>query len=340
MAINTQKLKAAIKTLMPATSSKDLILQMSHLVFKDECVLAYNDKLCIVHPLKTGVNASIPAEDLNKILSGITEEEVGIVVNGNEVVITSKTTTATVATEIESRIVEDFYTKLDFDSFDWKELPSNFLDKITLARFSVSSNTLDSDNLACICIDGGNVFSGDSYRLSLLEMNGEMDRVLIPGTVANDLIGFSDFDEYCIDSGWLYLSNASGIIVSCRIIVGDYPDFLPYFDAFDSIGEASLEMNLIPILQNLSTLVEGEASFMKSVSITISRGHTLISGKKEGLNIEKKVPNSHGGEELTFNVSPVFLAHILGVTNTLAVGENSALFEGTEFRHIVQLPID
>ncbi len=339
MKIKTAELKKAIKSCLAGTSTKDLVVQMAHIVFTGEEILAYNDRVSIMIPFETGVSCSVPAEDLNKILSGISDKEIEISAGEGEVAFHSKSTEAIISTEIESRVVEDFFKSVDFDEMDWKELPKNFLDQITLARLSASSNALDSNNLFCIHVKGKKISAGDGHRLSLLSLDSKMEEVLIPATSVSDIIGFDDFDEYAVHNGWIHFSNSDGAILSCRTVSGNFPDFNPIFENFQEETTIEVDSNLIPVLQNLGGLVEGQSGFMRSVDIKIINGQTIISGRKEGLRIQKIVENKHNKETVEFSISPDFLAHILTMTNELSIADTSAMFSSKTFQHIVQLPI-
>ena len=166
-----------------------------------------------------------------------------------------------------------------------------------------------------------------------------MEELLIPSSSVADIIGFDGFDEYSVNNGWLHLSNEEGVILSCRTVTGDFPNFTPIFKQFQEITKVEVDSNLIPVLQNLGGLVAGQSDFMRSVDIQISKGTTIISGKKEGLKIEKKISNKHKSEDVNFSISPDFLSYILTMTNSLAIGETSAMFSSKTFQHVVQLPI-
>lgn len=337
--IKTKEFREVVKTALAGTSTKDLVVQMAHIVLSGEEILAYNDRISMMIPFATGVTCSLPAEDLNKILAGISDDTFTIEVEENKATIKSENTTAELSTEVESRIVEDYFSALNFDEMDWQGVPENFLDQLALARFSISSNAMDPNNLHCVHIKDKKMSSGDGHRLSQLLLSSPMDDILIPGTVVADILSFKDFDQYAIANGWIHLENPEGIIVSCRTILGEYPDFSPIFAGFTEKYKVQVESSLIPVLQNLSSLVAGESDFMKAVTIDMKKGTTILSGMKEGLKIEKKTPNNYKGQDVSFMISPAFLAHILTMTNELSIGETSALFESETFRHIVQLPL-
>lgn len=290
-------------------------------------------------PFSTGVTCSLPAEDLSKILNGISDDTFTIEVEENKATLISENTTAELSTEVDSRIVEDYFAAINFDDMDWQGVPENFLDQLALARFSVSSNAMDSNNLHCVYVNGKTMCSGDGHRLSRLSLGTPMDEVLIPGTAISDILSFKDFDQYAISNGWIHLENPEGIIVSCRTILGEYPNFSPIFEQFEEKSKVQVESSLIPVLQNLTSLVAGDSDFMKAVTIDMKKGTTVLTGTKEGLKIEKKATNNYKGSPVSFMISPAFLAHILTMTEELSIGETSALFESDTFSHIVQLPL-
>lgn len=337
--INTKKFREVVKTALAGTSNKDLVVQMAHIVLSGEEVLAYNDRISMMIPFKTGVTASLPAEDLNKILNGINDETLDITIDGGQAIITSASTKAELSTEVDSRAVEDYFATLNFDDMEWSGLPDKFLDHLALARLSVSSNAMDANNLHCVHIKNNLMRSSDGHRLSELILDAGMSEVLIPGNVVADILSFKDFDNYAVDRGWIHLENPEGVVVSCRTVLGEFPDFGPIFDRFELKSKVLIDSDIIPVLQNLGTLVAGDADFMKAVAINMKKGTTVITGHKEGMKIEKKIPNTFKGPEVDFNISPTFLAHILTMTNELALGETSALFETEDFRHFVQLPL-
>lgn len=339
MPIKTQELKDAIKAALVGTSTKDLVVQMAHIVFNSHEILSYNDRVSISIPFESGIKCSVPAEDLNKVLSGISDKELTMVVDENSVAITSESTEASISTEVESRAVETYFDNLEFDAMEWEDLPKNFMSQLSLARLSASSNVYDANNLACVHIKGKSISSGDGHKLSMLTLSSKMKEVLIPSSSVNDIIVFSDFDEYAISDGWIHFSNESSTVLSCRIVIGNFPDLSQFFDNFEEVAEIKIDSNLIPILQNLGGLVAGQSDFMKSVQIQIGKGETIISGKKEGLQIKKKVVNKHTEDAIDFSISPDFLAHILTMTNTLSIGEATAMFASKTFKHLVQLPI-
>jgi len=339
MKIKTAELKKAIKSCLAGTSTKDLVVQMAHIVFTGEEILAYNDRVSVMIPFETGVSCSVPAEDLNKVLSGISDKEIEISASEGEVCLSSDSTEAIISTEIESRVVEEFFKGVDFDEMDWKELPGNFLDQIALARLSASTNALDSNNLFCVHIKGKSISAGDGHRLSLLTLDLKMEEILIPATSVTDIVGFDTFDEYAVHNGWIHFSNEDGAILSCRTVSGEFPDFTPIFTNFKAITAIEVDSNLIPVLQNLGGLVEGQSGFMRSVDIRIVNGQTTISGRKEGLRIQKVLDNKHSKETVEFSISPDFLAHILTMTNSLSIADTSAMFSSKTFKHIVQLPV-
>jgi len=340
MKVKTEELKSVIKVLLPATSKKDLVLQMAHLVFQENEILAYNDRIAIAHPFESGITASVPAESLNKILDGIEDKEIELSADDNNLTITSKSTEAVIQIETEYRVVEEYFSEVDFDAMEWGDVPQDFLDNMALARLSTSSNALDPNNLYCVYVNKECLDSSDGYRVSRIFMESDFeDSFLLPSSSIQDLLTFKSFESYSLEDSWIHFTTDNEVTVSCRTGAGDFPDFTEIIDGFEKESEIKIDTKLIPALENLSGLVEGESDFMKSVNIELKAKKAIITGRKEGVSVKKSYDVENSGTA-TFDISPVFLAYILKLTNNMAIGEHSALFEDNDkFIHLVQLPV-
>lgn len=345
MQIQTKDFQEVVENLLPGISKKDLVAQMSRIIFRDDIAGTWNDQIAISYPLELGgINCSVPAEDLSKILSGITEDEVDIKVTEGQMIITSASTHAQVSTISESTVVEDFYASLDLQNMVWNKLPDDFLEKLNLVRFSVSSNTYDSDNIFCIAIIGNYLYSGDGYRCTRVMCPiGAEKPILIPQSSVSSIIKFSDIVEYAISDGWINFATTEDVIISSRIVNGSFPDVDHILDNFVPYEQIVLSNDIIPVLDNIDKLLSEDQDFLKSVNISLTKGKTFITGKKEGLNIKKVVSNTPSNtNDVSFDISPAFLSNLLtlNIIEKFQISQsNSAKFTGEGFSHLIVLPI-
>jgi len=316
------------------------VLQLSHIVFNEDELLAYNDRISIAYPYKTGIKGSVPAEDLNKIISGITDDELDITVSDTDVTITSASTEATISIEMDSTAVEQYFSNICFDDMEWYPLPSSFMNDLALSRLTTATNALDPKNLHCVHVSGDKVRSGDGYRLSEITMSSKIeDTVLIPAASIAELLQFTDFVDYAVANNWIHFATTDDIVVSCRLVVGNYPDFSKILKNFKAETTVTISQELLPILLNLSGLVAGASDFMKSVHIELTANAITVTGRKDGLRVKKTLKCTNE-TEVVFDISPVSLAHFLQTSTKMSICGNQAVFsEPGKFINLLQLPI-
>lgn len=90
--MNRKELLDKLTRLQPALASNALVPIMTHFWFDGETVMAYNDRIGISAPLKTGFKGAIPGATLLGLLSNSTAEEVMLTTNDSgEAVLKLKT---------------------------------------------------------------------------------------------------------------------------------------------------------------------------------------------------------------------------------------------------------
>lgn len=344
MKVKTNEFKEVINNLLPAISKKDLVAQMSRIIFRDDIAGTFNDQIAISYPIDLGgIDCSVPAEDLAKILSGITEEEIHIEVTEGKMILSSISTSVEISIVSESKAVEEFYNSLDLGSMDWKPLPDNFIEKLNLAKFSTSANTYDSQNLFCVAIEKDYIYSGDGYRCTKIKCpTGMTERVLIPQSSIASIVNFTDIIDYAIASGWIHFATSEDTVISSRIVKGAYPNVTKILKNFTGGEKIKIDKGLIPVLNNVDNLLAKDADFLRFAKISIKKGKTIITGKKEGLTIKKTVKNDFDKDIVEFEISPSFLSNLLSldITNSFQIGDHLAFFKGKGFQHLVTLPFD
>lgn len=344
MKINTDEFRMVVENLLPAISKKDLVAQMSRIIFRDDIAGTYNDQIAISYPFDLGgIDCSVAAEDLSKVLSGISEEEIDIEVVEKKMILSSDSTKVEISTVSESKAVEEFYSSLDLGSMSWERLPADFIEKINLAKFSTSTNTYDPQNLFCIAIEKDWIYSGDGYRCTKIKCKSDMPKtVLIPQSSVNSIVKFTDIIDYAIAPGWIHFANSEDAVISSRIVKGKYPDVTETLESFPGGQKVKIDKALIPVLDNINQLLASDADFMRVVKISIKKKKTVITGVKEGLTIKKTVKNDFKEDVIEFNISPPFLSNLLSldIIDSLQVAQNMAFFEGIGFQHLVTLPFE
>lgn len=339
--VNTNEFKEIIKNLLPATKGKNASSQAEWVFFKDKFVGTFNDKMAVSWDLELDeIYCSVSATDLDKVLSGIKEEEINISLTDNELILSATGTKAKISVFKEANKIEEFYNSFDFDDLDWEDLPENFIPQLNLAKFSTSNNEFDPQNLFCVLIDNDFIYSGNGYRCTKMKCDSGFN-CLIPKQAVEQIIKFPEINTYAITNNWIHFANETGGIISSKIVKGNFPNITKILDSFPGGSRIELSKTLVNPLKEIDILLAKDADFLKTVNITIEKGRTIIKGKKEGLDIEKIIPNKFKDNKTPFDISPVFLKDLLEleICNSVRIINNIAVFESDGFQHLVTLPI-
>lgn len=341
MEINTEDFATIVKALLPGTKGKNTSIQTERIIFKDGFAGTFNDKMAVSWEIDLGnINCSVSATDLDKVLSGVKEDTIEIDLVDNKLILESKGTKAKISTFTDSSLLEDFYNTLEFDSLDWKELPEDFIPKLSLAKFSCSNNEFDPQNLFCVQIANNFIYSGNGYRCTKMECKTGFT-CLIPKQAVDSITKFSDVSEYVLDNGWIHFANEDGGIISSKIVKGKFPNITKILESFPGGTNITLTKSLIQPLEDIDKLLAKDADFLKTVNITIDKGKTTLKGRKEGLTITKTITNKFKEKKIDFNISPIFLKELLKqeICNSMRLINNIAIFEADGFSHLITLPI-
>lgn len=341
MEINTEEFSIIVKSLLPATKNKNTSPQVERIIFQDNFAGTFNSKMAVSWELDLGgIKCSVLATDLDKILSGIQDDKVSVYLEKNKLVIKSKGTTAKISTFPETKLVEDFYNSINFDGLDWQTLPDVFITQLNIAKFSTSSNEFDPQNLFCVLIDTDFIYSGNGYRCTKMKCDSGFN-CLIPKQAVDSITKFPEINGYALTNGWIHFTNDDGGIISSKIVKGNFPDITKILENFPGGAVIKLSKSLIAPLKAINNVLAKDADFLKTVNITIEQGRTILKGTKEGLNIEKVIPNKFKSDKVSFDISPVFLKELLeqGICDSVRIINNIAIFEADGFSHLVTLPI-
>lgn len=342
MKTNTKEFCDIIKALLPATKNKNASSQIEQIIFQDDFAGTFNEKIAISYNLKLGeIQCSVSANDLYNGLSGITEEEIDIKLKDDQLIISSNSTNVRISTIKDSKIIEDFYTSINLNDVGWTDLPENFIKKLNLIKFSASDNDYDSQNLNCIFIDDKFIYASNGYRCTKIECDTGFS-VLLPKSSVDQVTKFSGINAFSIGENWIHFANNEGGIISSKIVKGNFFDITNIMNKFNGGTNINLSKKLIKPLNHINSASNKKSDFLKNVTISVTKGQTILSGGKEGLAIDTTIPNKFTGKEIKFNISPIFLKEIieLDICKTMRITGNVALFESDGFSHLVTLFID
>lgn len=330
--MNKADLIQCLERVKPGLSNKEMIEQSTSFAFIEGRVVTYNDEISISHPVPGlgDVTGAIKADELYKLLSKLSEDDIEVSVSGPEVILKAGRSKAgfTLQTEI----------KLPLDEVPapskWKDVPDGFLEAI---RFTSSSCSRDMSRPVLTCLnvrDSGVVEASDNLRITNYDLGNKMPvpTFLLPVTSAKEILAYK-INKICKSDGWIHFKTNEDTILSCRIFEDKFPDVSKFFDVEGD--EIKLPKDLHSALDKASVFaVDGE---IMSVTLTLKPKKMIVRGRSTSGWFEEEMPARYNGKEITFTTCPKTLQDITSQTTTCILGKNVMLFAGDKWKHVVSL---
>ncbi len=328
-----------LNKLKPGLASKAIVEQSTHFIFLGKIVATFSDQIAVIYPFQTPFPFSVKGEEFHRIISGIEEEELTIYPEENHLIISSEGTVAGIDTIVDEKDkVEHLIESLSEQMKKWKKLPEDFIQGMFLTMFSAAKN-LASGTLACVSVDGKNIFSCDTIRASWYTSTGEMPTCLLPAKDVQDLVKYPNFVEYCESDNWMHFRTKDKMTFSVKKVLDKFTDIKKFF--LNASGDKiELPEKLAETLKSISFLAEGDMDLHRIVTITLSKGKIVCKAKKEIGWVEKKIACAYKGKQREFMINPLFLSEILNRTNIMILSETAALFKTDNFQHMILLPVE
>ena len=335
MKIKKQTLQNALSLVKPGLAGKELIEQSTSFAFMGKTVVTYNDEISLSHPVE-GLNivGAVKADELYQLLSKLKQDEIDVEVTENEIIIVAGKSRAGLTLQQEIKLPLDEIT----EATDWKRLPSDFIENLTLARQSCG---VDMSRAVLTCVDvssKGVMTSSDGF--SVFRINPEKPTkqrgYLLPGTIAREVIKLKPI-EYCESEGWVHYKTAEGTVLSCRIFEDKFPsvdNLLPVEGETITFPEKIIEM-----LDRAGVFSQREHSLDESITIQLENKKLKVKSESDNGWYEEEVNLRYTGKPLSFNVTPQLLQRMLEKTQQCIVSTtiNRIRFETDKWEYIAVL---
>lgn len=338
MKIKTADFKTALTAVKPALASKEIIEQSTCFAFMDETVFAYNDEICIVHPLKgmeiTGV---IQAEELFKFLNKIKTEEFTVVEQDNEIVMKAGRAKSgfSLVPEILLPMEEELAEKSK-----WKALPENFLQACKFAAASASTDMSDA-KLTCVHVDNkGVIEASNNFKMVVWKFDEAfpMQTTLIPADSIKQVVKLNA-THVAEGKGWIHFKNKDAVIISCRILEEEYMDTSDVLKQIKRKGATKITFpKTLPEILTKAEIFAKDQDNEGAVTLTFKNGRITVSAKNVN-SWFKETTKYKGDEEFEFTIVSYLLRDILKETDTCYLNNGMLRFEGESWMYVTSCDI-
>lgn len=330
--VDASEIRYVIERVMPAVDTSEGIEQSNCVAFRNDLIWAYNDELCICHKSPFNIEGAVRAKDLYQLMKSLEGQGVRIREGEGELLVKwgsgkTKISVQNISLPIDKIGVEN--------EEDWKELPDDFSEAVSFVSFCTSTDR-DHPLLTCIHVSENKVLTSDNFRVCRHDLSGEIDDILnIPVLSAEHIAKYTPV-QYHVGDNWIYFRNDEGSVMAARQLQGKYPPVEKIIED-DYPARFSIPGNFIDVLKRASIFVEDTSKQEQEVHFTVSSGNMLIKAQNPYGQFEENMDVEYGGDEFSFTTSPAFLREASAMIEDVQVGEDTMLFEGQDFLHVVPL---
>lgn len=319
----------ALTKVKPGLANNDLIEQSNHFIFNDDKIITYNDHITITCNFDTGIQGTVKADELYKLLQKIKDDNIRIQIEEDELIIKGKKIKAGIKLNSEINI-----KLIDIKKDNWKELPDNFLKAVKATIFSASKD-FSYPILTNLYIDKDSIISCDNRRFTKYKLDKEIENsFLLPADSAMELIKYDPI-EYIIEENWVHFKNKENVLFSCRMGAGEYVDISEFLKME---GETiKLPDTLKEAINRIEILATSNFDHEKTIDIIIENNKLTCKADGDYGWAEEEIEIEYDGKEINFSTHPTFLKDILDDVTRAKVGKDSMLFKGRDFVHVMAL---
>ena len=313
----------------PGLANNEMVEQSTHFIFEAGEIYTYNDQITISHQMETGVEGiAIESNTFYKLLDKLKKDEVDLVVTDNQLILKSGKTKASIAIETEIKIPE-----IDLPD-EWTTLPDNFNEAVKFSLFSVG-NDMTKPAFTCLNISGNRILTCDNYRATSYQLSSKIKKgFFLRGSSAKILIRYHPI-KYVIDDAWVHFTNEPGTIFSCRKMELEYPDLSSLFDVEGE--DLTLPKQLVETIDRIEVFTSAEFDHDKFVELNFQEDKLVCKSKGSAGFIEETLRVKWDADPITIHIHPNHFIDILKHLQTVTIGDNSFLFTGKNFDHVISL---
>lgn len=315
MKVKKSEFLSILEKVKSGTASGILMESMSYFFFSGTDVVSYNDIISVKYPFKTDFSLFISALDSIKLLQKMDSEYVSLNEKNGSLVIYNEKTKAELSgisdDEILSRISA---VSKSLENAKWNKLPVNFCQSILLCSYSVSKQESDG-TLTCVCVNGNDCISSDNDRISNAKLDSSVPRMFIKASEIKNLVNIKPI-EFFESKSWIHFRNGEKCVFSIKKIIGEFPDFLQFFDLegeeFNLPKEAITGIDIALLFANKSDPM---------VRVKITKSKMFITVNSEGKKVVHRSSLTYTGKDITFNINPSFLKQMMEYNTSLIISD-------------------
>lgn len=331
----TARLVERLGKLRPGLAQQDIVEGATSFLLGEDYVAAYNDEMYIYSQGGLGVEGSVRASPLLKLLSKLPDKAINLAQDGSSLVVKTEGSRFGLPL-VEKTELHERVEKLRRDKGKWRKLPKGFVEGLVLCSFYAAKDMTLSP-LTDVYVSGKDVLSTDRYRISWHRLKEEIPEMLVPAACAVHLSSY-ELDEWMQAGSWLRFRGSEfevGIRLSGEKWKAKVKRHFP-----KNVGKGiGLPAELKDIIDRAMVIVEDDFLLDKDMTLSFSGNRLACSASKKDMGWIKESVKVKGKVDrpIEINTNPIFLREIMKHSVEMVPGKDRLLFVAGSFRHLISL---
>ncbi len=331
MRINREKLLSQLESIMPGISTREIIEQSSCFVFKNKTVMTYNDEIACTQKSCLPVEGAIQAMPLVSILRKLKEDELEITTSKEELLIKGKRKKAGIRMDAEILLPIDSVEKPK----GWKDLPDDFADAISIVQHC-SGRDATKFSLTCVHLTPKWVEACDGYQAARYRIKMDMEKPTLVRKESIKYIVELDMSKFNETKNWIHFKNSSGLILSCRRWVEDFPKLSKLLKVEGT--PTKFPKGLVEAVEK-AEIFAAENAEDNQVTIELRPNKLRITGRGASGYYQEVKDIKYKGPSLSFRIATELFADLIRHHNSCEVTSDRLKVDTGKYSYVTVLSV-
>ncbi len=305
MRVVREALLKSLDAVQAGLASRETEAQSTCFVFRGGRVMTYNDEIACAIACPLDIQGAVPAKNLLALLAKLSEPELDIDVENEQLIIKGKGKKTNIRLEAEILLpVENVEIPPD-DA--WHDLVPTFCEALGTALQCASTDMAGEFKRTCVNLTPTALQACDNFQLINYPLEtGLQTACLVRATSARQVVALG-VNALAETPGWLHFRSPIGLILSCR----------RWLEAYDDLsGLLKPEGDKVTIPAGIGDSVaraeifSSENAAGNNVEVSLRPGRLRIRGIGASGSHEEQQQVQYDGPPLTFLIAPKLLASL------------------------------
>ncbi len=330
ISVNREEFLGRLQSVEPGLAKREIVQQSACFAFIDGMIMTFNEEIAcrIKSKIDPEFSGAVQASPLLTLLSKMKEETIDLEMTDSELIISGVRKKSGIRVEKEIMLEISVVSKPG----KWAELNEDFHDAIELVA-ACAGRDESKHNLVCVHITPKFMEAMDNnkaikYKIKTpVEENSLIRHDSLKHVVSLGMTKMSDTKD------WMHFKNDSGLILSCRKYLEEYPD-LTGEGIFNVKGTPTVLPGGLAEAVEKAQIFSSENTDDDKVLIELKSGKMWLKG--EGINgwHEEVKKVKYKGRPIEFLVSPTLLIEISKRHTACEINETRLKVEGKNFVYV------